>query len=352
LREAVEQHPHDFDANYKVGKWLVDSKRPQEAVPYLEGALRLNPEDVDAGYELALAYARSGDYRKAQTLSERLQAHQPRDARLYELLADLEEKQGEALEAVRSYQRAAELNPSEANLFAWGSELLLHRAAEPAGEVFSRGHQSYPGSVRMLIGLGVALYSRGFFAEANQRLSEASDLNPRDPIPYLFLGKIQAAEVAPSPLVGEKLERFVRLQPNNALANYYYAVSLRRQRSGPEDVKNSVRVELLLEKAVELDPKLGPAYLELGILYEERKDVSRAISAYQKAIAAAPRLEEAHYRLAQLYRLSGENEKAREELRAFEQIKKDAARETERERAEIPQFVYTLRDPGSRAQPQ
>jgi len=352
LRDAVEQHPGDFEANYQLGQWLIDRKKPQDAVPYLEAAFRLNPEDAGAGYELALAYAGSGDYPKARTRTEDLVGRRPQDARLYELLADVEEKMGEPLAAVRAYQRAAELNPSEANLFAWGAELLLHAAAEPAAEVFGRGHQFYPGSARMLIGRGVAFYSRGFFKEANERLCEASDLNPQDPIPYLFLGKIQAVEVAPSPLVGEKLARFVRLQPDNALANYYYAVSLRRQRSGPEDMKNSAQVELLLKKAVELDPRLGPAYVELGILYEERKEVSRAISAYQKAIAVSPRLEEAHYRLAQLYRLTGENEKAREELAAFEQIKKDTAQQVERERAEIRQFVYTLRDPNSAAQPQ
>jgi len=352
LRDAVEHHPDDFDANYKLGKWFIDEKKPQAAVPYLEDACRLNPEDADAGYELALAYAGSGDYRKARTHTEDLIKHRPQEARLYELLADVEEKMGQPLEAVRAYQRAAELNPSEANLFAWGSELLLHGAAEPAVDVFSKGHQSFPGSVRMLIGLGVAFYSRGFFEEADQRLSEASDLNPQDATPYLFLGKIQASEVSPSALLEEKLERFVRLQPNNALANYYYAVSLSKRRSGAEDVKNSAQVELLLEKAVELDPTLGAGYLALGILYEERKDVPRAISAYQEAIAAAPRLEEAHYRLAQLYRLTGEDQKAREELRAFEQIKKDNAQQVERERAEIRQFVYTLRDPSSAAQPQ
>jgi tetratricopeptide (TPR) repeat protein len=352
LRDAVEHHPGDFEANYQLGQWLIDRRKPQDAVPYLEAASRLNPGDAGAGYALALAYAGSGDYLRARTRTEDLVGRRPQDARLYELLADVEEKMGEPLGAVRAYQRAAELNPSEANLFAWGAELLLHAAAEPAAEVFGRGHQFYPGSARMLIGRGVAFYSRGFFKEANERLCEASDLNPQDPIPYLFLGKIQAVEVAPSPLVGEKLARFVRLQPDNALANYYYAVSLRRQRSGPEDMKNSAQVELLLKKAVELDPRLGPAYVELGILYEERKEVSRAISAYQKAIAVSPRLEEAHYRLAQLYRLSGEDEKAREELAAFEQIKKANAQQVERERAEIRQFVYTLRDPSSAAQPQ
>ncbi len=205
--------------------------------------------------------------------------------------------------------------------------------------------------MRTLIGLGVALYAHGSFEQATRELCDASDLNPDDPNPYLFLGKMQAVEVNPSALIEEKLKRFVRLQPNHALANYYYAVSLwKRRRSG--DVKDTAEVEELLEKAVGLDQNLGLGYLQLGIVYAERKDISRAIAADQKAIEATPRLEEAHYRLAQLYRLSGEDEKAREELRAFEQIKQDTALEVERERAEILEFVYTLRDPNPAAQPQ
>ena len=41
----------------------------------------------------------------------------------------------------------------------------------------------------------------------------------------------------------------------------------------------------LLWRMAASDPKLGAAYLQLGILYSQRTDFSRAISAYQKAIA-------------------------------------------------------------------
>jgi tetratricopeptide (TPR) repeat protein len=351
LRSAAEHHPEDSAANSKLGKWLLDHKQPQEAVHYLQLAWARNPEDSETGYALALAYARAGDYEQARTQTEALRTHWPQDAKLYELLADAQERLGQPLEAVGSYQRAAELNPSEANVFAWGSELLLHHAAEPALEVFSKGHRLYPGSVRMLIGLGVAHYAHSSFEQATQELCDASDLDPDDPHPYLFLGKMQAVAVNPSALIEEKLKRFVRLQPDNALANYYYAVSLWKRR-GSEHIEDTAEVEERLEKAVGLDRTLGLGYLQLGIVYAERKDISRAIAADQKAIAATPRLEEAHYRLAQLYRLSGEDEKARQELRVFEQIRQDRAQQVERERAEMLEFVYTLRDPNSAAPPQ
>ena len=56
---------------------------------------------------------------------------------------------------------------------------------------------------------------------------KAADLNPNDPNPYLFLGKIQSREITESAGYRERLARFANLTPESALANYYYAVSLR-----------------------------------------------------------------------------------------------------------------------------
>jgi tetratricopeptide (TPR) repeat protein len=264
----------------------------------------------------------------------------------------VEDKQGNPLQAVREYQRAAETNPTESNFFNWGAELLVHHAVEPAIEVFTKGNRLFPDSARMLVGLGVAWYARGSYEQAALHLCEASDLNPGDPNPYLFLGKIQSVETTRSAGLVERLQRFAKLQPENALANYYYALALWKQRKNLDDAQTAVQVESLLRKAVRLDPKLGLGYLQLGILSSDRKDFSQAISNYQKAIEASPRLEEAHYRLAQAYRRTGEQSKAQQELQLYNQLSKQTAEDVERERHEVQQFVYTLRSPASSSKPQ
>jgi len=327
LREAVEREPENFEANYRLGRLLADEGKAAQALPFLQRA-SLNLQE--------------------KTLPDQSGQEQ---ADVHRLLGDIEEKLGKPLDAVREYQRAAELDPSEPFLFDWGANLLVHRAFEPAIEVFTQGNRLFPHSARMLAGLGVAWYARGSYDQAAQRLCEASDLNPDDPNPYLFMGKMQSVETTQSECQAERLRRFAGLQPENALANYYYAVSLASS-EGPENGGNSAQVESLLEKAVHLDPKFGAAYLRLGILYSERGDSSKAISAYQKAIEASPRLEEAHYRLAQAYRRAGEGPKAQQELQLYEQIRKETAGEVERQRREIQQFVYTLRDQTPASQPQ
>lgn len=268
-------------------------------------------------------------------------------AELHALLGEIAEHEGRPMEAVREYQRAAEMDPGEANLFAWGAELLLHRALEPAVQVFTKGHRLFPRSVRILVGLGVTSYARGLHEEAVQLLLEASDMDPAKPEPYLFLGKIQDAEKIEPPGLVERLKRFSVLQPENAKANYYYAVGLAKESQGAQDLE---LVESLLKRAIKLDPRFGDAYLQLGILYAGQKEYPKAITAYEKAIEYTPFPEQAHFRLAQVYRHTGEQQKAHKEIELYNQAAKEKTNEAERDRHEIVQFVYTLRGQSTPAQ--
>jgi tetratricopeptide (TPR) repeat protein len=351
LRDAAAHDPNSFGANYRLGKMLVEEEKAIEGIPYLERATHLGPADYESAYELALAYADAGRYDDASKSVRNLLAQQD-NAELHHLLGDVEEKQNHPLEAVREYQRAAEADPREQYLFDWGAELLMHRAIEPAIEVFTKGNHQFPQSARMLVGLGVAWYARGSYDHAARRLSEAADLNPADPTAYLFMGKMQSALATQPEQFADRLARFAKLQPDNALANYYYAVSLWKQRKS-DDTEEAAHVESLLQKAAHLDPKLSVAFLQLGILYSEQKEFSKAIAAFQEAIAANPQtqIEEAHYRLSQAYRQIGDRSKAAQELRLYQQISKESESQFERQRHEIQQFVYTLRTPTS-ASPQ
>jgi tetratricopeptide (TPR) repeat protein len=271
-------------------------------------------------------------------------ARHPDDSARHHLLAEAEEELGQPLDAVKEYEIAAKLNPSEANLFDWGAELLIHHAPQPAIEVFTKGNRLFPASLRMLVALGAAWYSDGSYDRAAQRLGEASDLNPADANPYLFMGKLQAVESTEPSAMVERLARFAKLQPENALANYYYAVALWKRRASAEDTKDIGLIETLLIKAEQLDPKLGVACLQLGILHAEQKDFATAIPEYQRAIAASPELEQAHYRLAQAYRLNGDAAKAHAEMQEFEKASRKKTEEVEQQRHELQQFVYRMRD--------
>ena len=263
-------------------------------------------------------------------------------------LAEIEEAEGRPLEAVHDYQHAAEMQPTEAHLFAWGAELLLHHAPEPAIEVFTKGHRLYPQSSRMMLGLGAAWYAERSREQAEELFLQACDVNPADPTPYLFLGRLQATEqVIPAAWTG-KMKRFVSLQPENAAAHYLYAVALIKQ---AEHQNNLTKAEAELNTAIKLDPRLGDAYLQLGILCAEREDFPAAIAALQKAIENTAQPVDAHYRLAQVYRRMGDSEKANQEVAEYKKLSEQNDEQADRERHDIPQFVYTLRGQNSPSQP-
>ena len=79
--------------------------------------------------------------------------------------------------------------------------------------------------------------------------------------------EIQEAERIVLPGWIDKLHRFASFVPGSPMAHYYYALALSKQTPGSMD--NSV-VESELKKAIDLDPKVGKAYLQLGILIAEK----------------------------------------------------------------------------------
>ncbi|MGB2589567.1 MAG: tetratricopeptide repeat protein [Candidatus Acidiferrum sp.] len=306
---------------------------------------------ASGAYDAALTYREKGDFAGARAAVRKILATK-NDAEGHRLLGELDEQLGDSLEAAHEYENAARMDPSEQNYFEWGTELLLHKAADPAVEVFTRGADAHPGSARMLTGLGAALFARGSVEDAAGRLCAASDLQPSDAAPYLFLGKIEKTVAAPLPCSEERLARFAQQQPGNAFANYYYAISFWKRAKESGDAAGLQKTEALLEKAVAADPKLDDAYLQLGVLHATNGELEEGIRDFQKAIEINPRSSEAHRQLGLAYQRKGEKAKAQQEFAAYEQAEKSEAAEVERQQKELRQFVITLKDQKATPPPQ
>lgn len=253
-----------------------------------------------------------------------------------------DERMGDPLAAVHEFEQAVRLEPNEQNYFEWGSELLLHRAIWQAKEVFEQGAKAYPGSARMLTALGATLFAGALYDDAALRLCDASDLNPKDPEPYVFMGKIEIASPSPLPCIEQKLARFVEIAPENALANYFYAMAIWKQKGQPTDELTVLRVEAMLNKAVLVDNKCADAYLQLGVLNASQQKYAKAIGFYGEAIAANPQSSEAHYRLGVAYDRIGEHAKAKEQFQLHDDLDKEQKAVVERQRREVKQFLVVV----------
>jgi tetratricopeptide (TPR) repeat protein len=345
LRAALAGAPGDFAANHQLGAFYLHAGRYRESISLLQAAYQADPSNAGNEYDLAAALMGAGDFLLAREHAQKLLAHQDK-ADLHRLLGELDEKVRDPLAAVHEDEQAVRLDPNEQNYFAWGSELLLHRAVWQAAEVFRQGTKAYPKSARMLTALGTAQFAGALYEDAAVSLCAASDLNPADPQPYLFLGRIEMAAPTTLGCVAPRLARLVEEQPQNSLANYLYAMailkSLQQTSDRTPDRKALQQAETLLNRAVTIDPKCGDAYLQLGILYFSQHQTEKAIGYYSKAIEAQPQLGEAHYRLGVAYDRIGAPEKARQEFQLHDEIEKQQAATVERQRREVKQFLVVL----------
>jgi len=266
---------------------------------------------------------------------------------LHNLLGQIDEKEGKFVAAANDYEAAAHLDPSEENLFAWGSEMLLHRTYEPAIEIFKNAAQRYPRSPRIQIGLGLALYSRGKYDDAVKALITAADLDPSDPRCYLFLSKAYNSSPLQADEVVQRFRRYAELQPGNALAQYYYAISLWKGKRVGDAGAELGTVESLLRKAISLDDSLAEAHVQLGNLYADQRRYSDSIPQYERALELNPNLSDAHYRLGTEYVHVGKKEEAQKEFAVYQKLRAEHLAEVQKERDEVQQFVYAEKNAGT-----
>jgi len=343
FKKAVELDPRNFETNHNLGESYVRSGKVADAAPFLEKAQQINPSSYDNGYDLSLAYIQIGRIANARQLIQNL-LKRKNTAELHNLLGEVEEKDGKFVAAENEYETAAHVDPTESNLFDWGSELLLHRTLGPAVEVFQQASERYPASQRLMIGLGMALYARGNYDDAVKSLLRAADLNPADPGCYLFLSKAYDSSPSQADDVILRFRRFAKLQPNNARALYYYAMSLWKGKRAQDPSLDLHQIELLLKKALALDPKLAEAHLQLGNLYSDQTKYADAIPEYVRALELNSDLADAYYRLGQAYVRTGEKDRAQEQFEVYQRLREQHLADLDKQRAEIRQFVFSAKD--------
>lgn len=340
LRKALALTPHEYTSNHNLGEFYIKSGKIREARPLLEQAQRIDPSSYDNGYDLAMADLLTGQLAEARQLVQGL-LQKKNTGELHNLLGQIEEKDGKFVAAANEFEAAAHADPSEDNLFDWGSELLLHRTYEPAIEVFRAASQRYPTSSRFLIGLGMALYARGLYEDAVKALLTAADLNPSDARCYLFLSRAYDSSPSQADEVIQRFQRYAGLEPNNALAQYYYAMSLWKGKRVAGSGLDIQEVEFLLKKSIALNGTIPEVHMQLGNLYADQHQFERSIPEYVRALELNPNLPDAHYRLGTDYVHMGQKDRAQAEFAIYQKLRAQHMAEVDKERAEVQQFVYS-----------
>jgi len=342
FKKALQIEPNSFAANHDLGEFYIKGQKISAAIPYLKKAQVIDPSSYANGYDLALSYFETNDLSMAREQVRRLLARQDA-AELHNLLGEVEERSGDFIQAANEFQRAAEMDPSESNIFDWGSELLIHRTLDPAIEVFSQGRKLHGESPRLAVGLGLALYIRGRNEDAVKAFLQATDLAPADSRAYYFLSEAYESSPTQAGAVIQRFRRYMELQPENGKAAFYYAMALWKGREAESSGADLEQVGSLLKKALAFDPSLTDAHLQLGNLYSHQRKYTEAIPEYRRALELDPNLPDAHYHLGQAYNHLGNKDQAQKEFQLHQQLYQRHLADTDKRQEEVRQFVYSVK---------
>ena len=325
LVAATRSATPSAEAFHALAAFYLRQGRLAAAIPHLERAQQIDPGHAASGYDLTVALLESNrtDAARAQVM-RMLRAKETGE--LLNLLGDVEERSGNLAAAAEAYQRAAHADATEEHLFDWGNNLIRLEAFDAAAEVFTAAVARHPRSARLHVGLGIAHYSRGEYAQAVTSFCTASDLAPADPRPHQFLGEMYGVAPDQTGEVTRRLARFVKAQPRNGLAHLHYALSIWKGQPGAMSAPDARRVETLLRRAVALDPKLVTGFLQLGILLSEQERYQEALVPLRRATELQPDLAQAHYRLSQAYQRTGQHDSAAKELELFRKLTKEQSK--------------------------
>jgi tetratricopeptide (TPR) repeat protein len=306
LRSEELSTPQAVDMRLRIAEILTRANLFSEAATDFALAATLAPDRGDLQFNLALAQFRAGSLDAALASAQRAKALED-TASVESLIGDIQEKRGDALAAVHSYQAAVTLEPSEERYrLALGLELLRHQTFDAALVVFNQASTLFPRSVRVKILLGLTYYFVDRSADAIHALMEATQQDPHDQIAQRYLGEITLQDAsAPDRAAAAQVCRFADEVPQNKTADAYCgAILLRLARDNADD---SRRTEIMrrLQHAARLAPREPLARCQLGKAFEWTEQWTQARSEMEVCVRLDPNSPDGHYQLSRIYRRLG-----------------------------------------------
>ncbi len=376
LEQAVKLDPSQADAAYDLGIVLLELRQPVAALPHLIRARRLNPRRPDVAFNIVRAELEAGRVAEARTEAQAAAKRLSADFQWNAALGQLFLKNAQTRDAATYFRAASLVRPGDieirhqlglAYLASGQASQVLDLIAEPktADDHYLRGSAFYldhrfpdadqeseqalalaPDNPQILVlrtrllqraGLqdaavelaqkamaqapqwdepyylaGVSLYFIRRYAEAEQNLARAAELNPSS-ARTLFLEAVALVSQGKHAEAEQCFRRAIALDPNNARFRCHLGIFLMRQNEYPE-------AEESFRKAIELKPAYGLSHYELGVLLTHSERWKEAAEELSEAVTRDPTLGPAYYQLGRVYSRLGEAEKAKLMFAEFKKL--------------------------------
>jgi tetratricopeptide (TPR) repeat protein len=292
-RKALAIQPELPEARANLGAALAASGDFDAAIEEDKRALPHAPDKISVRMNLALAYYKKGDLRDARPEFEAVHAARPQDLRAAMLLGYTEVKLGNAKEAVELLIPFEPGHESNTDLEFVLASALIQSGGENVGLPRMETLAKTTHSADAYVMAGSTRLTRREFKEARADLDAAVKLNPSIPGLNTLAGQARDA-LGDTDAASQAFEAALKEDPKDFLANLYLGAIRLKQR-------DLVSARPLLELALELEPQMPQARLQMAKLNAMTGKNAEAAAALEELEKADPNWLDPHVELAPIY---------------------------------------------------
>ena len=319
-KRYLARMPKDQVVSKKMGKYAFDSKDYAGAIKYLS-ALQYQTED-DAEYALILADAcnQTKQYKDAIKVLEPLRAMKfgPKvDRSILKALAEAYENDGQIPKAAEAYAAYCAI-PGPGDPDASFKEAFLIEKSNPAAamKIYQANTVQFPRDYRNFLHLGIMLSAKPeMLPKAIVLLKKTAALAETVPAVWLELGKAYR-ELGNQDDALAAYRKYNQADPQNPEANKQIGLILAARDSLTAALTYLEVANMLLPN----DPDVMAA-MARGYGASNRQD--QAIELLKKAKAGKPNDTDIRFDLCNLYRKTGQDKKAADEIKELIDLKRD-----------------------------
>jgi tetratricopeptide (TPR) repeat protein len=311
FRGAIKTNPGSAQLYYLEGLALVGWGRPAEALPALQESIRLESDVIKPHLMLAHLYDQAGQHDKAEEQWKQALKIDPHSLPALEgLSADLLASQDyiAVIALLRNAPRTEQLAIDLAKALGMLNYL------DDAHKVLTEALQLSPGSVPLASAMTVVLVKQLRYEDAIDLLRQTVRKNPGnwDAEVKLFRVLVLTNNINIARPMGPKL---LAQRPHDSEVLYLNGIVER-------SVGDYAQAKAHLEAAVAIDPDFFNSRYNLGMVLVFLHEWKEAAEQLEKAIALGATEPQAHFELAKALRGLGEDDRALEEMKQYQQLKK------------------------------
>jgi tetratricopeptide (TPR) repeat protein len=230
-----------------------------EAMERYTEVLRINPDNGEALYYVAVVACQSGQYKEGAGLARKAIASGYDTAKVNNLLGQALDRLGEPLEAIKSLDRAIAIDPNLAEAHGNRANILVDAdLPDEALKSFARALALNPNSPSDLLNRGALLQDLGRHAEALADYDKALAIVPR--APNILMNRANALAMLHRYAEAEaEYDTVIALAPKQHLAFLHKGLAAKQQGRFSD-------AQALMRQAVALEPKDATASSMLGQL--------------------------------------------------------------------------------------